>query len=263
MAETFSGDLTLFKLIDILRLLSQGKKSGQLRLERGGVGGEIYFETGDIVHATCRAEKGEEALFSVLTWMEGSFRFLPERRADEHSIETETSVLLDAGMRRIDEWDQIKEIVPSPDIIFRLSSSRAPREVTIKQNEWRVLSEIDGKKSVGDISEDLGLRDYDAARMFYALFEVGLIEVAAELKLRSKKTVDPGFLDFLEQRLTQIIGPVASVVLDEEIRAMGEERKQFPLDKASLLVDKISHDIDDDGQRLEFQKNALAALRRI
>ena len=263
MAEIFSGNITAFKLIDILRLLTSGGKTGVLHVERAAEGGEIYLEDGVIVHVTSKNEIGEEALFTLLTWMEGAFHFRPDAVTAERSVETETSLLLDAAIMRLDEWDQIKEIVPSPDMVFKLSSNRAPDEITIKHDDWLLLSEIDGKRTVGQIAGTLGLRDYDAARMIYKMFVVGLIEVAAEPKLRPKKTVDPNFLDFLREKLTQVIGPVASFVLDEEIKAVGEEMRSFPLEKTPMLVEKVSREIDDDAKRLEFQKMVLAALRSI
>ena len=76
-----------------------------------------------------------------------------------------------------------------------------------------------------------------------------------------KKIIDAGFFDFMEKELTRIIGPVASVILDEEIKNMGEERGVFPVGKVSLLVEKVSGEIADDTQRIAFQKTTLDALK--
>jgi hypothetical protein len=54
---------------------------------------------------------------------------------------------------------------------------------------------------------------------------------------------------------------VASVILEEEIINMGEEKGSFPVEKVSLLVEKVSGDIADDAQRIAFQKAALDALK--
>ncbi len=263
MAEVFSGNISLFKLIDILKLLTAESKTGVLRLQRGMEKGEIFLDKGNLVHAICKNGVGEEAVFSLLTWMEGDFDFTPDVISEEKSIERDTLSLLDDGVKRLEEWDQIKEIIPSQDLVFKLSALRAPDEITLRHNEWSVLSQIDGIKTVGEISEGLGISEYDTARIIYKLFLTGLIEIAAEPKLRSKKTVDPGFFDFMEEKLTEIIGPVASVILEEEIKGMREERRNFPVEKASILVEKVSAEIADDNQRIEFQKMVLGALRGI
>lgn len=263
MADVFSGNVSHFKLIDILRLLTSEGKTGVLSLQSGTEKGEVCFDRGILTHAICKNGVGEEAVFSLLTWMDGNFSFSPNVTTDERSIETDTPSLLEEGMKRLKEWDQIKEIIPSQELVFRLSAQRAPDEVTLKHDEWSVLSEIDGSKTAGEISDASGMGEYDTARIIYRLFAAGLVEVATEPKLKSKtkRTIDPGFFDFLGEKLGRIIGPVASVILEEEIRNIGEEREDFPMDKASILVEKLSGEIADDNQRIEFQKTVLEALR--
>jgi len=263
MAEVFSGNISILKLIDILKLLTSGNKTGVLNLQRGIEKGEIYLEKGVITHAICKAGVGEEAFFTLLTWLEGNFTFIPSVANEEKSIERDTSSILEEGIERLEEWDQIKEIIPSQDLVFKLSALRAPDEITIKHDEWLILSQLDGNRTVGEISEGLDIGEYDTARILYTLFLAGLIEVAKELKLKSKKTVDPGFFDFLEKKLTKIIGPVASFIVDEEIKDMGEEKENFSMEKASMLVEKISSEITNDNEKIEFQEIILGALREI
>lgn len=261
MAEIFYGNISLFKLIDILRLLTSERKTGVLTLQRGMEKGEIYLEKGILIHAICKNGIGEEAVFTLLTWMEGNFNFTPDVITEERSIKMDTALLLEEGDKRLEEWDQIKEIIPSQDLVFKLSSRRAPDEITIRRDEWSILSQMDGTKTAGQIAEELEMVEYDTARIIYKVFLAGLIEVAVEPKLKMKKTVDPGFFEFVEKRLTELIGPVAPVILEEEIRIIGEERGNFSFDKASALVEKVSAEIADDNQRIEFQKMVLGALR--
>jgi hypothetical protein len=82
-----------------------------------------------------------------------------------------------------------------------------------------------------------------------------------EPQRKGKKIASAGFFTFVEEKLTGIIGPVASVILEEEIMDMGEEKVSFPVEKVSLLVEKLSKDITDDTQRIAFQKTALDALK--
>ncbi len=73
--------------------------------------------------------------------------------------------------------------------------------------------------------------------------------------------VDAAFLGQLEQELAREIGPMAALVIDEEIEALGESRESFPWDKATHLVEKVSTEIADEGKRLRFTEATLQALR--
>jgi len=261
MPEAFSGSVSQFKVIDVVKLLTSEGKTGVLNLQRGKEKGEIYVDKGTLVHAICKDGVGEEAIFAILTWTDGNFNFTPNVTIEEKSIEKDTPLLLKEEIKQLEEWKQVKEIIPSQDLVFKLSSKRAPDEVRLKHDVWSVLSQIDGKKTVGNISVELKIGEYDIARILYTLFSTGLIEVATEPQRKAKKIVDAGFFGFVEKELTEIIGPVAPVILDEEIKDMGEERDSFPVEKVSLLVEKVSAEIADDTHRIAFQKTALGALR--
>jgi len=73
--------------------------------------------------------------------------------------------------------------------------------------------------------------------------------------------VDAAFLGQLEQELAREIGPMAALVIDEEIEALGESREFFPWDKVTRLVEKVSTEITDEGKRLRFTEATLQALR--
>jgi hypothetical protein len=261
MPEAFSGSLSQFKVIDIVKLLTSEGKTGVLNLQRGKEKGEIYVIKGALAHAICKDGVGEEAVFVMLTWTDGTFNFTPNVTSEEKTIEKNTLSLLEEKIKQLEEWRQIKEIIPSQDIVFKLSSKRAPDEVKLKHDSWSVLSQIDGKKTVADVSNELKMGEYDTSRNLYSLFSSGLIEVATAPQRKVKKVVDGGFFELVEKELSEIIGPVAPVILDEEIKDMGEERSSFPMERVSLLVEKVSREITDDTQRIAFQKTTLSALR--
>jgi hypothetical protein len=183
--------------------------------------------------------------------------------SEERSIEKDTPALLKEALQQVRIWEQVKEIIPSLDLVFKLSSKRAPDEIRLKHESWSMLSQIDGKKSVGDISADLKIGEYETKQILYQLFSAGLIEVATGPQLKVKNIVDSKLFDFIEGRLAEIIGPVASVILEEEINDLGERKESFPIEKISVLVEKVSGEITDDVQRIEFQKTILGALRGI
>jgi predicted regulator of Ras-like GTPase activity (Roadblock/LC7/MglB family) len=82
-----------------------------------------------------------------------------------------------------------------------------------------------------------------------------------ELKPAGGPPVDAVFFRQLEQHLARAIGPIATLVVDEEIEALGESRESFPWDKATHLIEKVSAQIADEGRRLGFNEAALQALR--
>jgi hypothetical protein len=57
------------------------------------------------------------------------------------------------------------------------------------------------------------------------------------------------------------MGPIGPVIVEDEIRLLGEDRNAFPQDKTAELVERISLEIADNKKRAEFQKQMVAHLR--
>jgi predicted regulator of Ras-like GTPase activity (Roadblock/LC7/MglB family) len=82
-----------------------------------------------------------------------------------------------------------------------------------------------------------------------------------EAKVPAGQPVEAAFLGQLEQELARAIGPMAALVIDEGLEALGESRESFPWDKATHLIEKVSTEIADAGKRRRFTEATLQALR--
>jgi hypothetical protein len=90
-------------LPDVVQVLAQGRKSGQLRIRSGNEAGEVHFHEGAIVNAMLGALRGEDAFYGMLALTNGDFTFDPAFRASARVISTPVEALLLDGMRRLDE----------------------------------------------------------------------------------------------------------------------------------------------------------------
>ena len=73
--------------------------------------------------------------------------------------------------------------------------------------------------------------------------------------------VDDNFFEQLSTIFTEAIGPIGPVIIDDEIRLLGEDKSAFPQDKAAELVERISLEISDGAKRAQFQKQMVSVLR--
>lgn len=64
------GDMAIAELIQNNCL---ERKTAQLSIEHSGQQAILYFNDGNIVHANLGQEVGEEVIYEILRWNEGSF----------------------------------------------------------------------------------------------------------------------------------------------------------------------------------------------
>ncbi len=101
-----SGSLKEMSIPDLVQILGHGRKTGRLKLISGAHSGEIHFVDGDIHNAVFEDQRGEEAFFSMLRFVDGKFSLDPGFTATECTINGTPEMLLLEGLRRLDEGNR-------------------------------------------------------------------------------------------------------------------------------------------------------------
>jgi len=236
MQEVFTGDLSQIRLLDILNLLIHERKTGKVTLRKGGTLGEIFVENGRIVHGAAESAYGEEAIYLMMTWMIGKFSYTPDVFPDSKTINSPTEQILSEGLQRVQEWDRIRKAIPSTDIAFRLSPRKGGDDIVLKAGEWNILTRINGTKTVGEISRELGTSEIETARKLNHLLAAELIEVSDRIVHPPKRTLGKTFFEIVQKELTRVMGPMAPVIIEDHVADMDEKIAAFPRDRAAELV---------------------------
>ena len=174
----FSGSLSEMSVVDLLQTIDVSRKSGVLTLVSiDGQAGMISFDSGAVINATVEELIGEDAVYRHLLWRDGTFD-LEFRRVSlsERTVHRTTQALLMEGMRRLDEWSRLSELLPSFDAVLEVDAEMLRerlRDMPDDQNEMVRL--IDGKKSVGELLRAHGGDHVEALRKVVDLYFEGMV----------------------------------------------------------------------------------------
>lgn len=261
MSETLSGTIDKMSLLEILKLLNSGKMTGCLKVTNSYGKGELYVKAGQIIHCVAGSSIGEAAVTTMLSWIEGSFSFQTDIDAPEETIKIPTQQLLLDNARKIEDWQKIKKVISSMDVTFRMSTSGSTSAINLQPDEWQVLAQINGERTVGDIIENTGKDEYTVARILFQLYTIGLLELTETKPQSSGAMVDEKFITNMEKELKKIIGPLAQIVLDEAIEEFRATRQSFPQDKIAVLIEKLCLDISDENKKVHFSQIMIDQLK--
>lgn len=155
------------------------------------------------------------------------------------------------------EWESILEVVPSGKTVFRIADigEEQTGPITVPNVGWRVLSKIDGRRSVQDIAELLRIPYAYTAKVIFNLHKSGLVEVVSPASKPNGELVPPALLNRLTSNLTEVMGPMAPLVLRDQIEALGESRETLPEAKLDELIGLISSEISDSQLRSKFEQS--------
>ncbi|MBL8150568.1 MAG: DUF4388 domain-containing protein [Blastocatellia bacterium] len=265
MSDAFSGNLSQFKLLDVLRLLHASNRTGQLELSQDdGHYGEIYFVSGQITHALYDEYIGEEAIYALFAWAEGTFRFRASETTDEQTTMLTTEEILAECVTYATDWESVRRVIPSRNTIFKVSS-RSSREFSMRSEDWAILREVDGLKSVRELSEATQLTELQTSRILVRLCDLGLVEASGEAAPEENiiDAVDEAILNQVEKDLTVAIGPMAPIVIDDCIEMLGYRRSEVPKDMVPSLLERLAEEIPDNDRRVRFQESMLEIMKQL
>jgi hypothetical protein len=122
----------------------------------------------------------EDAAFDLLRWELGEFAWESgEGIEPEVPIMVSVENLIMEASRRLDELEIILRKIPSEDTILGMAAAppAGAVEINITPEEWRILVQVNGERSVAEIGESLGVDTLHAMKSLYGMVSTGLIEV--------------------------------------------------------------------------------------
>jgi hypothetical protein len=251
MPELNLGDLAQIKLFDILKPLFSGKKTGKV-IVKGKEAGELYLELGNITHAKTNSAVGEYAFFFLMGLKAGKASFEADEVPSDRTISISTEQLLLNWSYRKQEWDKLKEVIPSTNAIFRLSLQRNPENKNINADQWNVLALCNGTKTISEIADSLGWDEFKTSKIVFQLVQLGLLEKLDDQKPIKKKPVPENFFPMVETELKKVIGPLAPLVISDKLSDLGETKDSLGHDQALSFVEKLGEEISNDSKKKEF-----------
>src|SRR5207247_730035 len=129
--------------------------------------------------------------------------------------------------------------------LHRRSGRRAQWSGNGAARGWRVLSKIDGMRSVQEIAEILRIPYAYTAKVIFNLHKSNLVEIVPPSSKPAADIVPATLLDRITAILTEVIGPMAGLVLRDQIKSLGESLDSFPEAKLDELVTLVAREISD------------------
>ena len=118
----------------------------------------------------------------------------------------------------------------------------------------------------GDLSAPTSQARPQAAGMSRTVFNQASTRMGAPTSDPKERTVASQFFDFMARAAAEGIGPMAKLIIDDQIADLGESRDSFPQRKLGDLIERVSREIFNDTMRalfLDRMAQAVSSLRPI
>jgi Domain of unknown function (DUF4388) len=175
---SFQGSLNELPLADIVQLVAVSGKTGMFSMTHAADKGYVYIQNGQITHAKVGEIEGEDAIYALALWSQGTFQFSPGVESEFRTISRSNTNLLLEAARRSDEWKILSKKIPTTDSVpVLVAGEGASGQVTLTPMEWKVVTKTDGLRSIDEIARALKTSAFDIAKTLYGLVTAELVEI--------------------------------------------------------------------------------------
>jgi len=126
-------------------------------------------------------KKAEESIYDIFLWPEGEFEFMDNELPDQQMVALSLDVtgIIMEGLRRFDEWKQIRQRLPTLSVVPRIAGSLALDKFS--DQEKLVVPYINGERTIEEIAVQTHNADFVVARIVYEGLRDGAIDLDRSL----------------------------------------------------------------------------------
>jgi hypothetical protein len=181
---SLKGSLQTVALPEVLHLLADTGKTGELHVVGSQREGSLWFENGSLAgHDVASCDEPFEAIFELLRVEDGEFEFVSEAEVPTHANRhgdgsIELGPALELAEARLAEWVDIVSVVPSLNHRVQLVAEPPGERVELDRSQWELVVAIGAGRSVGEVLADRGLKEFEGCGSVRDLAVRGLVEIS-------------------------------------------------------------------------------------
>ncbi|GAC1518604.1 MAG: hypothetical protein NVS3B10_20560 [Polyangiales bacterium] len=178
--RTMSGSLQEVPLPDLLQLFGTSKKSGVLVLRTDDEVGKIYLRKGNVYFASVNDSDDVppvKSCYRMLTWEQGTFDLdPPDDRTFPDEVDLTVAEILMEGMRQLDEFNRLKDMLPPLATKLVLSTPMIPPLRELTPDEIDVLQMVHNYGTISAVLAKSQATDLQTATILSKLIKSQYVE---------------------------------------------------------------------------------------
>jgi len=244
----FSGNLTEMNLVDLIQTLELGKKSAVLNLKHDSASGFVYIKSGEVIDASLESLPAEQALLRMFTWTIGNFYVEMIAVDRDRTIKMANKELITIGLRRINQWQQIKEGLPPLNTVVIKTDLNHSAELS--EEEKQLIIAMNEKNMIYELVQKCKCDDLKALELIKGLINKGYL-----------KTTDENYTSYTDNYLAHL-KEVASRSRTTSERAVSIISSYFrPSSDEESLLDMSNNERKELPDRRRFSRRLHDRLR--
>jgi hypothetical protein len=143
------------------------------------------------------------------------------------------------------------------DLVFRQAIRGDLGQISMDGQMLSVLFSLDGRKTLDEISHQVGM---ELATLGSILAKLVRLELVERVEIAAP-TVDRDFMTFLVAQLSLALGPLGAILVDDAIHEFGCDEEGLPIARCAEFVNVLAEEIRREDKRIAFKEAMLSKIR--
>jgi len=206
-------------------------------------------------------KKVEEEIYDIFLWPDGEFEFVDAEKPkmDLVPMNVDLTGIVMEGSRRVDEWDRIRKVITSEDLV-PVPAGKIPTE-KLNEAQKKIVDTIDGQRTIADIILESRSSGFVVSRTVFELVK------GKKMTLEERRRSEP-----VEAEQEAVAEPVvAETEVVEEALVSGDAEVDSLLHRAqaglrggeyekALRLLKAAQNLDPDNAKVRASLKGAEAL---
>ncbi len=232
-------------LLSVLKPLVFNGKSGVLHVEyKYDDQARLYLKEGLVEQVETGRLQGQKAAYTCMRWVSISTDF-QEGEQDGYTPDPaiDTNAILSYLEKAAKNIEVINKYIPDPDAVFRVDSGRLHRAKKLNAEDFKIALLLDGKRSLSEVLAISGKSELAVLTHACKLILAGVARPAPAKKSMPEKERND-FLHALQDKLTELVGPAGSLLIEDAFSAMGIDAESLAREDIPQLLQEIGTLLD-------------------
>lgn len=143
-------------------------------------------------------------------------------------------------------------------MIFQRTVTKDLGNFSLDRQTLNIYMQLNGEETLGQLAAK-AQKNLGTMRVVISnLLKLGLIEPVR----KDMVVLDGDFFRYLINQLSLATGPIASILIEDEIHGLGYEVDQFPGYRAAELVERLAAEIRREDKKLAFIRNMASKIQQ-
>ena len=143
-------------------------------------------------------------------------------------------------------------------LIFRRTVTNDLGDFSLDRQTLNIYMQFNGEATLGQLAVKT---EQSLAHMREVVSNLLTLDLIEEVQ-KDIVMLDGDFFRYLINQLSLATGPIAGVLIEDEIHSLGYEVDQFPGNRAADLVDRLASEIRREEKKSLFINNMISKIRQ-